>query len=119
MVQADMIAYRAPGEPFQLGLPRWIGSSEVTQLVGNASKLYSPELHIGFTSACCSDHQSFHEQGFPASQVFERTGPIADPMYHNSGDLSDRKGYDFHQLYSIAKVQFATVLHAAGFELAE
>lgn len=117
MVQADMIAYRAPGEPPQLGLPDRIGTKEVTQLVANISAIYSPELKVGFTSACCSDHQSFHEQGYPATQVFERVGPIADPMYHNSGDLSDREGYDFDQLTSIAKVQFATVLHAAGFQL--
>lgn len=32
--------------------------------------------------------QSFHEQGFPATQVFERAGPIADPMYHQSGMCS-------------------------------
>lgn len=56
-------------------------------------------------------------------------------MYHNSGDLSDREGYDFDQLKGIAKVQvrfafhlftqcilssglqFATILHYAGFEL--
>jgi hypothetical protein len=117
MVQADMTAYRAPGEPLQLGLPDVIGSPEVTELVSKIAGLYSPELTVGITSACCSDHQSFHEQGFPASQVFERAGPIADPMYHNSGDLSDREGYDFDQLFAIAKVQFATVLHAAGFEL--
>ncbi|CAA7260107.1 unnamed protein product [Cyclocybe aegerita] len=117
MVQADMTAYRAPGEPLQLGLPDIIGSPEVTQLVANISAIYSPELTIGFTPACCSDHQSFHEQGFPATQVFERAGPIADPMYHNSGDLSDREGFDFQQLYAIAKVQFATILHTAGYEL--
>jgi len=117
MIQADMTAYRAPGEPLQLGLPDLIGSPEVTQLVANISALYSPELKVGLTSACCSDHQSFHEQGFPASQVFERAGPIADPFYHNSGDVSDRTGYDFDQLLSIAKVQFGTLLHAAGFEL--
>lgn len=79
-----------------------IGTAEVTQLVANLSAIYSPELHVGYTPACCSDHQvriefcpnicaectalqSFHEQGFPATQVFERAGYIADPMYHNSG----------------------------------
>ena len=97
--------------------------------------------------------QSFHQMGFPATQVFERAGPIVDPMYHNSGrsiyawsrsithasiclgDLSDRDGYDFDQIKSIAKIQvrslqrrkvwhnadrsaqFATILHAAGFDL--
>ncbi|KAH9058816.1 Zn-dependent exopeptidase [Lactarius vividus] len=113
MVQADMIAYHRQGEPPQLGLPAYIGTPEVTQLVANISAIYSPELVVGFTPACCSDHQA----SFPATQVFERAGPIADPMYHNSGDLSDREGYDFEQLKSIAKVQFATLLHVAGFDL--
>jgi len=117
MIQADMLAYRAEGEPPQLGLPQTIGTTEVTQLVANVSAIYSPELRVGFTPACCSDHQSFHEQGFPATQVFERAGMIADPMYHNSGDLSDREGYDFDQVKSIAKVQLATLLHSAGYEL--
>ncbi|KAJ2913277.1 hypothetical protein MD484_g7134, partial [Candolleomyces efflorescens] len=119
MIQADMTAYRAPEEPLQLGLPERIGTPEVTALVGNVSALYSPELTVGYSAACCSDHQSFIEQGFPASQVFERAGPIADPMYHNSGDLSERVGYDVNQLYAIAKVQFATALHVAGFEFAD
>ncbi|GJE89043.1 Zn-dependent exopeptidase [Phanerochaete sordida] len=117
MVQADMLAYHKAGEPPQLGLPDLIGTPEVTQLVANLSAIYSPELNVGFTPACCSDHQSFHEQGFPSTQVFERAGPIADPMYHNSGDLTDREGYDFEQLKSIAKVQFATLLHSAGYEV--
>ncbi|KZT05261.1 Zn-dependent exopeptidase [Laetiporus sulphureus 93-53] len=116
MIQADMLAYHVPGEPLQLGLPEFVGTPEVAQLVSNMSALYSPELMVGYTRACCSDHQSFHEQGFPATQVFERAGPIADPMYHNSGDLTVREGYDFEQVRSIAKVQFATLLHSAGFE---
>ncbi|KAK0499686.1 hypothetical protein EDD18DRAFT_859542 [Armillaria luteobubalina] len=117
VIQADMTAYHAPDEPLQLGLPKTIGSPEVGDLVSAIARIYSPELVVGYTSACCSDHQSFHEQGFPATQVFERAGPIADPMYHNSGDLSDREGYDFEQLKAIAKVQFATVLHVAGFDI--
>ncbi|TFK64052.1 Zn-dependent exopeptidase [Pluteus cervinus] len=117
MIQADMLAYHKPGEPPQLGLPESIGTPEVSDLVGNISTIYTPELKIGTTRACCSDHQSFHQQGFPATQVFERADWIADPMYHNSGDLSDREGYDFDQLKAIAQVQFATLLHAAGYEL--
>ncbi|KAF9489096.1 Zn-dependent exopeptidase [Pleurotus eryngii] len=117
MIQADMLAYRAPNEPLQLGLPESIGTPAVVQLVANVSALYSPELTVGFTKACCSDHQSFHEQGFASTQVFERAGWIADPMYHNSGDVSDREGYDFEQVKAIAKVQFATVLHVAGFTI--
>ncbi|KAF5363899.1 hypothetical protein D9756_000213 [Leucocoprinus leucothites] len=117
IVQADMLAYRSPEEPLQLGLPETIGTPEATQLVANISEIYSPELTIGYSAACCSDHQSFHDLGYPGTQVFERAGPIADPFYHNSGDLSDRDGYSFEQLYAISKVQFATLLHTAGFEL--
>ncbi|KAH7924339.1 Zn-dependent exopeptidase [Leucogyrophana mollusca] len=119
MIQADMLGYHAPGEPAQLGLPQSIGTPEVAELVSKVSGIYSPELTIGYSPACCSDHQSFYELGYPSTQVFERAGPIADPMYHNSGDVSDRVGYDLHQIRSIAKVQFATLLHAAGFDLPE
>lgn len=35
------------------------------------------------------------------------------------GDVSDRDGYDLEQVKSIAKVEFATLLHSAGFELPE
>ncbi|KAF7301987.1 Peptide hydrolase [Mycena indigotica] len=119
MIQADMLGYHAQDEPPQIGLPASIGTPEVAQLVANISTLYSPELRVGYTAACCSDHQSFHEQGFPATQVFERAGPIVDPMYHNSGDLSDREGYDFGQIKSIAKVQLASLLHTAGYEVSE
>lgn len=96
---------------------RSIGTPEVAYLVANVSSLYSPELELGFTRVCCSDHQPFHENGFPATQLFERTGPIADPMYHNTGDISDREGFDFNQLRSIVKVQLATLLHVAGYKI--
>ncbi|KAL4071558.1 hypothetical protein V8B97DRAFT_1870918 [Scleroderma yunnanense] len=117
MIQGDMLAYHVPGEPLQLGLPQYIGTPEVAQFAANISAIYSPELKIGLTPVCCSDHQSFHQQGFPATHFFERITRIADPMYHNSGDVSDRPGYDLHQVRSICKVQFATLLHAAGFDL--
>lgn len=75
--------------------------------------------------------QSFHAQGFASTHLFERAGPIADPMYHNSGelssrisiltdfygqnlcigDLSDREGYDFDQLKSLAKIQVILSRH--------
>jgi hypothetical protein len=91
--------------------------SEAGFLVGNLSNIYAPELVVGRTSACCSDHQSFLSYGFPSTQVFERNGWIADPMYHNSGDLSDREGYDVEQVASIAKATMSTVMTVAGYKL--
>ncbi|KZT61658.1 Zn-dependent exopeptidase [Calocera cornea HHB12733] len=119
MIQADMLGYHDPREPAQLGLPATIGSAAAAYLVANMSAIYAPELTVGYTYACCSDHQSFHEQGYTATQVFERAGPIVDPMYHNSGDLSNRTGFDVEQIRSIAKVTFASILYTAGYELGE
>lgn len=95
---------------------RRIDLPEASYLVANVSQLYAPELVVGRSAACCSDHQSFLSRGFPATQVFERNGPIADPMYHNSGDLSDREGYDANQIRSIAKVTMATLFEVAGWK---
>ncbi|KAI0696384.1 hypothetical protein C8T65DRAFT_729669 [Cerioporus squamosus] len=120
MVQGDMLAYHAADEPPQLGLsnPTLVGTAEVAQILANVSAIYSPELTVGYAPyPGGSDHQSFHEQGYPSAQVYERAGYIKDPMYHDSGDLSEREGYDFEQIKSIAKVQLATVLHVAGFDL--
>ena len=94
-------------------IPR-IHLAEASYLLGNLSHIYAPELLVGKTAACCSDHQSFLSFGFPASAVFERNGPIADPKYHNSGDVSSREGYDFEQVVSIAKVTLAAILTVGG-----
>ncbi|KAI8972536.1 Zn-dependent exopeptidase [Trametes punicea] len=120
MIQADMLAYRVPGELPQLGLsdPALLGTAELTHILSNVSAIYSPELTVGYIPyPGGSDHQSFYEQGFPATEVYERAGYPKDPMYHKSGNLSDREGYDFEQIKSIAKVELATILHVAGFDL--
>ncbi|KAL1937905.1 hypothetical protein VTO73DRAFT_12655 [Trametes versicolor] len=122
MIQADMLAYRVLGEPPQLGLsdPTLLGTAELTQILANISAIYSPELTVGYLPyPGGSDHESFHEQGFPAAQVYERAGFPKDPMYHNTGDVSEREGYDFDQIRSIAKVELATILHVGGFDLEE
>lgn len=71
--QADMLGYHDPKEPMQLGFPATIGTPEAAWLLGNLSQIYSPELVVGTTAACCSDHQSFVGYGFPATQVFGET----------------------------------------------
>lgn len=117
-IQMDMLAYHVPGEPRQLAFPDKFVTQSATELVRNVAELYVPELEQGYTPACCSDHQSFWENNFPATWVFERNGPIRDPMYHNSGDVVDRDGYDVEQLTGIAQVVLASALHVAGFEKA-
>ncbi|ORZ32502.1 hypothetical protein BCR44DRAFT_116154 [Catenaria anguillulae PL171] len=113
MLQGDMLAYRKPGEPLQCALPAAHASPQANLVVRKVAEVYVPEVTVGTTTACCSDHQSFFEQGFVSTQVFERNGPIADPMYHNRGDLSDRVGYDWEQLQAVARVAVGTVVSVA------
>lgn len=100
MIQADMIGYRKPGEKLQVGFPLApeMASLDLNKLLFKITETYVPELEVGFAEGCCSDELYFHKYGYPASNLFERIGPIADPMYHNVGDLSEREGYDFEQI---------------------
>jgi len=63
MIQSDMLAYHSGDEPMQLGLPDIIGNPLAAQLVSNISAIYAPELTVGYSPVCCSDHQSFHLNG--------------------------------------------------------
>lgn len=97
MVQQDMLAYRKPGEPLQLGFPDKIGLDEAKWLVGNVSGLYAPELVVGETAACCSDHQYFDQLGFAATWVSSlRNGgtglvaSVSDADYLHNGCLIPR-----------------------------
>lgn len=50
-----------------------------------------------------SDEQSFGMEGYPATRLFERNGPIANPYYHQSTDDIHHTGYDLTQVITIAK----------------
>ncbi|KAF9238333.1 hypothetical protein BU15DRAFT_75268 [Melanogaster broomeanus] len=125
-----------------------IGTQEVTDLVAKIAAIYSPERTVGYTAACCSDHQSFHEQGYPATQSSNAldglqtpcitTAVCAYPLYPKNA--SDQRFLRFYRSYlPIHTIQmtsatdpdmtsaksglsrkfrpFATLLHAAGFDL--
>ena len=83
-----------------------IGTPEVAYLVAKVSFLHSPEHELDITPTCCSDYQPFHESGFPVTRLF-------DPMYQNTSNIGDSEDFDFKRLRSIAKVQFAALLHIA------
>merc|ERR1719414_2546609 len=68
---------------------------------------YLPEYANAESSACCSDQQSFHENGFSAVGFFESPGSgVAYPQYHRSTDLLQY--IDPQQVAVQAKAAFAT-----------
>ncbi|KIO28248.1 hypothetical protein M407DRAFT_22579 [Tulasnella calospora MUT 4182] len=113
-MQADMLAFRSPKEPLQLGPPDLIGLPEAAYLVANISKLYAPELTVVYTSACCIFLEGSRDSLLLKSLNVQ--GRSSTPC-NNNGDLTNRTGCDFNQLLSITKVTFATVLETAGFDI--
>jgi len=112
---ADMIAYRVTGEPAQCAFPSRYSTPDLEVLARSAVVTYVPELTIGITTACCSDHQSYFNRGIPATGFFERNGAIADNQYHRSEDLVARSGYDIEGQYQLlTKAVLASVATLAG-----
>ncbi|KAG0150517.1 hypothetical protein CROQUDRAFT_38123 [Cronartium quercuum f. sp. fusiforme G11] len=104
MINANMIGYRVPGEPMQLGLPIQKPYSKLSNwFIANLTNIYVPELLIGSTPRQGGDEQSFGEIGFPSTSIFERAGKIANPYFRSSDDSLSKPGYDLTQALTIAK----------------
>jgi len=99
VLNADMVAYRVPTENPQLAFASRSSTPALNTLLREITQTYVTGLTIGTSTACCTDHASFFNNGFPAASYFERNGAIADPMYHNVGDLVVRTGYDLTTQY--------------------
>lgn len=103
MVNADMVGYRQPGEPITFSVMGRNADKRFTDIVVQNTKTYFADtLATGVTYACCSDQQSFYENGFPATAVFETpTSSVVYPHYHQRGDLL--KNIDMEQVELQAK----------------
>eukprot|EP00754_Rhynchopus_humris_P051456 Rhum_TRINITY_DN9558_c0_g3::Rhum_TRINITY_DN9558_c0_g3_i1::g.33988::m.33988 len=102
MINGDMLGYREPGEPITLAFVDRNADPEITSVARDIVKTYLPNLRQGSTTACCSDQQSFYEQGYPALGLFEHPGTAVEyPQYHKSNDLPEF--VDFDQLEQEAK----------------
>jgi len=111
MLQADMIAFRSDREGIQNGFANRYASQILTDLAISVMNTYTPEVETCYTSVCCSDHQSFYEQGYAGTQFFERCGNIIDDKYHDVGDVVDRTGFDLAgELVSLSRGVAATAL---------
>ena len=75
--------------------------------------LYVPELAIGTSPSCCSDHQSFTENGFSAIGFFENVGNASNyPHYHSSTD--ELKYLDTEQMALISSAFMASTMTYLG-----
>lgn len=108
MLQGDMIGYQAGSSP-ELSFVNRYTSATLTDIVKNITATYVPSLRRSDTTACCSDHQSFFENGYESAGFVEYGGYTIDPQYHQTGDLSERSGYSFEQIKLITQSMLASI----------
>jgi len=108
VLNADMIGYRRANTPVGIAFVTRYTTEWLTDAAEEATRLYVPELDVGYTTGCCSDQQSFVEQGYPAMGFFETPGAaVIYPHYHQSTDLPQYM--DFKQVGLITKAAAASL----------
>jgi len=107
-----MLGWTLPRTLPTLGMKDRFTTQWLLDFVNDLSRTYVPNLGVGLSSSCCSDHQSFYEQGFPAVGYFENEGSASDyPNYHKSTDLPQY--LNFNQITLMSKAIAAATLTIA------
>lgn len=110
MLNADMLGYKRAGDPVTFSLVTRNTDASLLSVVRTATETYmADQVAIGTSTACCSDQQSFYENGFPALAVFETpTRSVVYPEYHKSTDLLDAMSME--QMAKHSSTFFASVI---------
>jgi hypothetical protein len=106
-LNADMISYKSPSEPVQLGFDAEGTSSQLTADMKKIAQQYVTDVAIGTATGCCTDSQSFKAQGFLSVSYFERRGGLINPYYHTSNDNYPQSANDFTQVTKITQAFLA------------
>jgi Zn-dependent M28 family amino/carboxypeptidase len=75
MFNADMIGYAPEGDDIVLAYMNRFSDPDLTELSRDITELYVPEVQTDLTNVCCSDQQSFYENGFSSVGFFETPNP--------------------------------------------
>jgi len=114
MFNMDMIGYKRPNLPSVMSFMTGSASRPLSDEIKAFSRIYLPSLQLGDTSACCSDQQSFHAEGFRAAGIFETpTASVVYPEYHRIGDTYNNNLLDYDQIFNFGYALFAAILEYA------
>ncbi|CAE7503004.1 unnamed protein product, partial [Symbiodinium microadriaticum] len=107
MANADMLGYQSTATIEQAFMDRSM-SPELTAYAKELIATYVPGLKTTDTGACCSDQQSFYENGYASVGFFESSNSAtAYPSYHKTTDLLENLNTE--QLTQQVKAVTATV----------
>jgi len=107
----DMIGYTAKSYGMTLSFVDRMTTPWLTSSCKTIATAYIPTLKQGDTSGCCSDEQSFFNNGFAVVGLFETpTLDVLYPNYHKSTDTWDDGLINYEQIYFFGLASFACVL---------
>ncbi|XKM08063.1 M20/M25/M40 family metallo-hydrolase [Massilia atriviolacea] len=112
VLQLDMINYK--GADKDIYLLRDYSSADQNAFLRKLIAAYLPGITVGSDSCgyACSDHASWHAEGYPASMPFESSLAQANPHIHSKNDtLASSGGQAVHAL------KFARLAAAFAIEL--
>ena len=114
MVNTDMNAYTAAGQPVDVTFVLNDTSAALNLFAQQVCAAYVPELPFdtGSLSGGTSDHRSFHQRGVPAVFPFEDL-PSYSPFIHTINDTVGTSANDFVQSARITRLLTALVAELA------
>ena len=99
VLQLDMTNYKGAANDIYLFTD--YTNSQQNAFVADLISLYLPNLKVGYDKCgyACSDHASWHAQGYPASMPFESSFARDNPNIHTAKDtLANSGGQTAHAL---------------------
>ncbi|WP_020407019.1 M20/M25/M40 family metallo-hydrolase [Hahella ganghwensis] len=113
VLQLDMTNYK--GSSGDIYLMQDYTNSSQNQFLADLASTYQPSVTVGY-SECgygCSDHASWHNQGYVASFPFESTFNGHNPHIHTAQDTLDKSGNNADHALNFGKLAAAYVAELA------
>ncbi len=116
VMQLDMTNYKGSAKDIYL-YTDYTNAAQNT-FVANLISTYQPTLTVGNDSCGygCSDHASWHAQGYPTSMPFETTMSESNPKIHGTGDTYANMGSQANHALKFGRLatSFAVELGSDG-----
>lgn len=116
VMQLDMTNYK--GSPSDIWIYTDFTDSAQNDFLAKLVTAYQPGVTVGYSRCgyACSDHASWHNQGFPASFPFETLDGDDNPFIHTANDTYANSGNQAAHALKFAKLaaSFAVELGSDG-----
>ncbi|KNC46750.1 peptidase M28 [Thecamonas trahens ATCC 50062] len=93
-MSADMVAYRPPGNPIEIGIKSRWSTPIANEVFLAVMALYEPEVRTCYSLETRGSQTPFFFLDLIAMGVTDTCGFIRDPAYRQADDVVDRPGFD-------------------------